>query len=115
MLNALELDRARVVVLEAEISKLELSLSALRTEKILAQQRLASYKYPVLTLPNEIVSEIFIHFLPIYPLCPPIRGPYSPTLLTRICHKWREITLANPCSGGPYYYPTTFPGSTNSI
>jgi hypothetical protein len=96
MLNALEADRARIVVLEAEISKLELSLYALRTEKKLAQQRIASYKYPVLTLPNEIVSEIFIHFLPIYPLCPPIRGPYSPTLLTRICHKWREIALANP-------------------
>ncbi|KAJ7918135.1 hypothetical protein B0H13DRAFT_301159 [Mycena leptocephala] len=80
MLNTLEVDRTRVEVLEAEFSKLEPSL----------------YAYPVLTLPNEIVSEIFIHFLPIYPLCPPASGPYSPTLLTRICHKWREIALANP-------------------
>ncbi|KAJ7918139.1 hypothetical protein B0H13DRAFT_1993508, partial [Mycena leptocephala] len=49
MLNVLEVDRARIVALEAEISELELSL-----------------------------------------------GPSSPTLLTRICHKWREIALANP-------------------
>ncbi|KAJ7894013.1 hypothetical protein B0H13DRAFT_2526169, partial [Mycena leptocephala] len=58
--------------------------------------RLDSYKYPVLTLPNEIVSEISIHFLPVYPLCPPFIGVFSPTTLTQICCQWREVALATP-------------------
>ncbi|KAJ7808760.1 hypothetical protein B0H13DRAFT_1928275 [Mycena leptocephala] len=52
----LEAERARVADLEAQISHLERSLSALREEKFLAQERLNSYKYPVLTLPNEIMA-----------------------------------------------------------
>ncbi|KAJ7831083.1 hypothetical protein B0H13DRAFT_2371615 [Mycena leptocephala] len=96
MLANLEADRARIADLEAQILHLERSLSALREEKIIAQERLDSYKYPVLTLPNEIVSDIFIHFLPAYPLCPPLTGLLSPTLLTHICRRWREIALGTP-------------------
>jgi hypothetical protein len=96
MLPSLEAERARVADLEAQISHLERSLSALREEKFLAQERLNSYKYPVLTLPNEIVSEIFVHFLPDYPLLPPLTGLLSPTLLTHICRRWREIALGTP-------------------
>ncbi|KAJ7154127.1 hypothetical protein C8R46DRAFT_1118748 [Mycena filopes] len=51
---------------------------------------------PVLTLPTEIVSEIFTQFLPAYPLCPPLVGLASPTLVTRICRQWREIALGTP-------------------
>ncbi|KAJ7909679.1 hypothetical protein B0H13DRAFT_2330136 [Mycena leptocephala] len=96
MLAALEVDRARVADLEAQISHLERSLSALREEKTLVQERLDSYKYPVLELPNEIVSDIFMHFLPPYPLFPPLIGLLSPTLLTQICRRWREIALGTP-------------------
>ncbi|KAJ6588987.1 hypothetical protein B0H19DRAFT_1367471 [Mycena capillaripes] len=96
MLNTLEADRARVTELEPQIIALERSPSALPIERRLAQERLDSYKYPVLTLPNEIVSEIFIHFLPIYPLCPPLTGILSPAKLTHICRHWREIALGNP-------------------
>ncbi|KAJ6562466.1 hypothetical protein B0H19DRAFT_1144629 [Mycena capillaripes] len=96
MLADLRAHRARVADLEAKILDLERSLSALRTEKLQVQQRLDSYKYPALTLPNEIVSEIFIHFLPIYPLCPPLTGTLSPTALTQICRQWREIALSTP-------------------
>ncbi|KAJ7135209.1 hypothetical protein C8R43DRAFT_929454, partial [Mycena crocata] len=52
--------------------------------------------YDFLTLPNEIVSEIFIHFLPEYPICPPPMGLLSPTLLTRVCRIWREIAVQTP-------------------
>jgi hypothetical protein len=96
MLSALAADRARVADLDAQILDLEHSLSALRYQKQLVQERLGSYSYPVLTLPNEIVAEIFIHFLPLYPLCPPLTGRSSPTILTQICQKWREIALATP-------------------
>ncbi|KAJ6578037.1 hypothetical protein B0H19DRAFT_574111 [Mycena capillaripes] len=93
MLVELEVDRARIAGLEAQISILERSISELRMEKSHVQDRLDSYKYPVLTLPNEIVSEIFIHFLPNYPYAPPLIGILSPNILTQICGKWREIAL----------------------
>ncbi|KAJ7678129.1 hypothetical protein DFH06DRAFT_566637, partial [Mycena polygramma] len=48
---------------------------------------------PALKLPNEITSEIFLHFLPVYPRCPPLTGILSPTCLTHICRRWREIAL----------------------
>ncbi|KAJ7641206.1 hypothetical protein FB45DRAFT_1053774 [Roridomyces roridus] len=104
-------DRARIGAIDAEISELEQRLCvlqmerescqqqldairALQLERETFQQRLDAYKYPVLTLPNEITSEIFVVFLPPYPDCPPLRGLYSPTTLTHICSRWREIALA---------------------
>ncbi|KAJ7045974.1 hypothetical protein C8F04DRAFT_455711 [Mycena alexandri] len=75
---------AHAIDLDAQISAVERSLSAL------------SYKYPVLDLPNEIVAEIFVHSLPVYPECPPRTGILSPTNLSQICRKWREIALNTP-------------------
>ncbi|KAJ6554281.1 hypothetical protein B0H19DRAFT_144317 [Mycena capillaripes] len=72
------------------------SLSTLNPDGAQAQESLNSYECPVLTLPSELVSEIFIHFLPTYPLCPPLIGIDSPTSLTHICRDWREIALATP-------------------
>ncbi|KAJ7789904.1 hypothetical protein B0H13DRAFT_2521621 [Mycena leptocephala] len=71
-------------------------LSTLATDRARVADIEVPYRYPVLTLPNEIISEIFIHFLPVYPLCPPSTGILSPTLLTQICRRWREISLATP-------------------
>ncbi|KAJ7903840.1 hypothetical protein B0H13DRAFT_1717298, partial [Mycena leptocephala] len=102
-------DRALLVDIEAQILHLERSLcvsknlrhlkrslATLRAEKTLVQKRLASYRYPVLTLPNEIVAHIFIYFLPAPPQFPPLIGVFSPTVLTLICRQWREIALALP-------------------
>ncbi|KAJ7903843.1 hypothetical protein B0H13DRAFT_2025548 [Mycena leptocephala] len=59
MLATLEADRTRLANIEAKIWDIKRSLDALCAEKTLVQSQLNSYKYPVLTLPNEIVSEIF--------------------------------------------------------
>ncbi|KAJ6474399.1 hypothetical protein C8R47DRAFT_708622 [Mycena vitilis] len=96
MLACLEADRVRVAELGAQIMELEHSLAVLQTEKASAQERLASYRYPILTLPNELTSEILIHFMPVYPLCPPLKGLLSPTLLSQICRRWREVALGTP-------------------
>ncbi|KAJ7830955.1 hypothetical protein B0H13DRAFT_2679443 [Mycena leptocephala] len=111
MLIALDADRTRLVEIETQIldlehehscsssenpRDLEPSLAALRTERTLVQGRLDSYIYPVLTLPNETVSDIFIHFVPPYPQCPPLTGLFSPATLTQICRQWREVALATP-------------------
>ncbi|KAJ7172898.1 hypothetical protein C8R43DRAFT_1058313 [Mycena crocata] len=90
------MDRARIADIEAKISGLKESIRALRIEQVQAQKRLDSYKYPVLTLPNEIISEIFVHFIPVYPLHPPLKGIFSPTLLTHICRQWRDIAHVTP-------------------
>ncbi|KAJ7470992.1 hypothetical protein FB451DRAFT_324350 [Mycena latifolia] len=52
--------------------------------------------YPVLTLPTEIVSEIFTHFVPVYPACPPLVGLLSPSTLGQVCRKWRQIAISTP-------------------
>ncbi|KAJ7788734.1 hypothetical protein B0H13DRAFT_2523618 [Mycena leptocephala] len=96
IITTLDVDRTRLAEIETQILGLERSLAALRTKKTQVQKRLDSDKYPVLTLQNEIVSDIFIHFLPVYPLCPPLMGILSPNPLTRICRQWREVALATP-------------------
>ncbi|KAK7035863.1 F-box domain-containing protein [Favolaschia claudopus] len=51
----------------------------------MVKKRLDAFKYPVLTLPYDITSEIFINFLPPYPECPPLVGRLSPL--------WRAVQL----------------------
>ncbi|KAF7367564.1 F-box domain-containing protein [Mycena sanguinolenta] len=105
MLSTLAADRARVAEIDAELLALERLQCTLRIQRAHAlerkaqvQKRLTAYKYPVLTLPNEVIAEIFIHCIPIYPSCRyrPFTGAESPTLLTRICRKWRGIALETP-------------------
>ncbi|KAJ7720774.1 hypothetical protein B0H16DRAFT_380985 [Mycena metata] len=93
---SLAADRARIAAIEAQILELKRLLSSLKEESDLLQDRLDAYTYPVFTLPNEIVSEIFIHFLPVYPATPPIIGRSSPSVLGQICRKWRDIALGTP-------------------
>ncbi|KAJ6456454.1 hypothetical protein C8R45DRAFT_578682 [Mycena sanguinolenta] len=92
----MEVDRVRVRDLEDQILDLERTLSELRAQQAQVQERLDAYKYPVLTLPNEIISEIFTYFIPVYPALPPLTGLRSPTTLTHICHRWREVAVATP-------------------
>ncbi|KAJ7023471.1 hypothetical protein C8F04DRAFT_1011464 [Mycena alexandri] len=94
--NALAADRARIADVKAKILELERSLSFLNEEKNLLQDRLDAYTYPVLILPSEIVSQIFVHFLPAYPETPPMIGPSSPNVLGQLCRKWRDIALGTP-------------------
>ncbi|KAK7036106.1 F-box domain-containing protein [Favolaschia claudopus] len=101
MLSSLAADRARIVEIRSQISELESLLAALRDEQATAQQRLDSYIYPILTLPNEITAEIFLHFLPNYPKLPDIDHSRShdavlPIRLTHVCREWREVAITTP-------------------
>ncbi|KAK7025846.1 F-box domain-containing protein [Favolaschia claudopus] len=89
-------DRKTVVNNRAEILELQRRIVELSHANEAAQWRLHAYRFPVLTLPSEIVSEIFTHTLPPYPECPSQTGPFSPTSLSHICSKWREIALGTP-------------------
>ncbi|KAJ7772520.1 hypothetical protein B0H14DRAFT_2966341 [Mycena olivaceomarginata] len=79
-------DRGRIADIEAQILELERTLSSLYEEKNSLRDRLATYTYPVLTLPNEIVS-IFLHFLPNFPEHPPPIAFATPPL-------WSVISLS---------------------
>ncbi|KAJ7217002.1 hypothetical protein GGX14DRAFT_358406 [Mycena pura] len=80
-------DRERIAELDAEILKLERFLRALLFERATIWERLDTF--PVLALPNEITSEIFLNFIPAYPGWPPIQ-------LMRVCRQWRDIALNTP-------------------
>ncbi|KAJ7233890.1 hypothetical protein C8J57DRAFT_1195528 [Mycena rebaudengoi] len=79
-----------------DVLALERSLSAARLEQEDLQTPLDVSKYPILTLPTEITTEIFLHFIPAYPECSPISGPLSPTSLGHICQTWRDIAFNTP-------------------
>ncbi|KAJ7262448.1 hypothetical protein C8J57DRAFT_1711697 [Mycena rebaudengoi] len=88
--------RGRISELDARILALEEALATVRLERQSLQTHVDEYKYPILTLPTEITSEIFVHFLPPYPERPPATGLNSPELLSQICWAWREIALSTP-------------------
>ncbi|KAK7051951.1 hypothetical protein R3P38DRAFT_2762412 [Favolaschia claudopus] len=101
MLQSMQEDRNLLVTQDSEILNIQDQIVALleelfvlREAQTTVQRRLQSYKYPVLSLPNEIVSEIFLHTIPDYPNRPPIVGNFSPFRLTHVCRKWREIVIA---------------------
>ncbi|KAF7309202.1 F-box domain-containing protein [Mycena kentingensis (nom. inval.)] len=51
---------------------------------------------PVHAIPVEILGEIFLQYLPVYPVCPPILGDASPAKLGQICSHWRNIAHSMP-------------------
>ncbi|KAJ6583007.1 hypothetical protein DFH09DRAFT_1145130 [Mycena vulgaris] len=87
--------RERTAELDMQISTLQqsLQLEALLDERRSCEALLDAYKYPILTLPNEITSEIFLSFLPPRPL--PV-GPLSPVFLCQICREWCALALSTP-------------------
>nr|GAT50624.1 predicted protein [Mycena chlorophos] len=54
-------------------------------------QQLQVYMSPIATLPPEIISEIFKHYIPPYPARPLFHGDYSPTTLGQVCRRWRLV------------------------
>nr|GAT46456.1 predicted protein [Mycena chlorophos] len=54
------------------------------------------HTHTILTLPNEIIAEIFSHYLPPYPTYPSSTGEGSPEFLRTICRQWRNLALHTP-------------------
>ncbi|KAJ7176243.1 hypothetical protein C8R43DRAFT_1118766 [Mycena crocata] len=70
-------------------------VNSLGAEQRKLQTYLDAYAYPVLTLPNEIVSEIFLQTLNSVAASPSSRE--SPLFLGHICHRWRrQISISTP-------------------
>ncbi|KAJ7451521.1 hypothetical protein B0H11DRAFT_1877212 [Mycena galericulata] len=103
--------RVTLTEIKSKIVRCKNELDALEKEQQEVEDGLALVVYPILTLPNEITSRIFIDCLPTDgPVCP---SPHTaPLLLAQICRHWREVAfstrkiwssirLSSPSSGEP--------------
>ncbi|KAF7308976.1 F-box domain-containing protein [Mycena kentingensis (nom. inval.)] len=51
---------------------------------------------PILSLPPELLAEIFCSFIPLYPETPRPNEPDSPLHLTAVCRTWRQVSCTTP-------------------
>ncbi|KAJ6447443.1 hypothetical protein C8R45DRAFT_1043139 [Mycena sanguinolenta] len=98
--------RAALAEIEAEIARFKTYsaryIFALEKQKEEVEARLKEIVYPILSLPAEITSQIFVeclegirqrfHFLPDDGLSP--LTARAPWLLMQVCRKWKEIALS---------------------
>jgi hypothetical protein len=88
--------RAQVLDLNSAISRQERILDDMRTRLQDLQSQLESIAYPILTLPPEMTSEIFIHCLPSKRYTGVVNTDEAPLLLTHVCRVWRQIAISTP-------------------
>ncbi|KAJ7615456.1 hypothetical protein FB45DRAFT_1064375 [Roridomyces roridus] len=81
--------RARLAHIDEQVAALESQMALLRRDRKIVQDELAAIVYPILTLPDDVTSGIFLQYADDYPtqIC-------SPMVLASICTQWREVALA---------------------
>ncbi|KAJ7643440.1 hypothetical protein DFH06DRAFT_599057 [Mycena polygramma] len=85
--------RAYVADIRSEILRCKRDLAILEEKERHLKSALALVVYPVLTLPTEIISMIFVHCLPAHGRVRP-SPQKAPLLLAQICSLWRGIALS---------------------
>ncbi|KAJ7889743.1 hypothetical protein B0H13DRAFT_2666111 [Mycena leptocephala] len=95
--------RSRLAAIDDEMTELRARLRRLDAERRPIVDALRSVVYPVLTLPTEVVAEVFLQYVdsaqigaddPNIPHAPGWIEPCGPLLLASVCRAWREIALA---------------------
>ncbi|KAJ7070092.1 hypothetical protein C8F01DRAFT_1115218 [Mycena amicta] len=85
--------RARLAHLAAaRLEQVEI-LADMDVEYAATLEELNEIRYPILNLPAEVVSEIFVHCLP-KETVDVVSTRDAPILLCRICRRWRQIALS---------------------
>ncbi|KAJ7841811.1 hypothetical protein B0H14DRAFT_2316031, partial [Mycena olivaceomarginata] len=79
--------------IQSEIQRHKLCIEALELEERELDSNLKLIIYPVLTLPSEIVSQIFLQCLPAHNRIRPSPRK-APLVLAQICRYWRQIALS---------------------
>jgi hypothetical protein len=79
--------RSRLGAIEQRMAALESQMALLRKEREEVLADLHAIVYPVVTLPPEITSEIFVRYMD-------NSHAQSPQLLASICRSWRAIAFA---------------------
>ncbi|KAJ7636657.1 hypothetical protein FB45DRAFT_788759, partial [Roridomyces roridus] len=86
--------RVSLVDVHRKIADLQSQLAVLRAEEMTISDALDSIVYPVLSLPREMTSEIFLRYME------SLGDPYSPRptplVLASVCKHWREVALNCP-------------------
>ncbi|KAF7331448.1 F-box domain-containing protein [Mycena kentingensis (nom. inval.)] len=90
----LDAKRIRLAQVDKTIEELQRVQKTLQDERADIQAYLDAYTYPILSLPTEITSEIFLQTLPSPPQAPRLCGMSSPQKLLAVCSQWRRIALA---------------------
>ncbi|KAJ7772208.1 hypothetical protein B0H16DRAFT_1880924 [Mycena metata] len=88
--------RAHIAAITSRMNAVYGYLYALNARRNALKSHLDAYIYPVLTLPNEIISEIFLHTIPLDLRDQTPSVTQGPLLATQICRKWRHIALSSP-------------------
>ncbi|KAJ6576962.1 hypothetical protein DFH09DRAFT_355259 [Mycena vulgaris] len=79
--------RSRLDPIEQRMIALESQMAMLRTEQDELLKDLAAIVYPILTLPEDITSEIFLQYVQ-------DASCQSPLCLASVCRLWRAVALA---------------------
>ncbi|KAJ7628162.1 hypothetical protein DFH06DRAFT_723401 [Mycena polygramma] len=58
-----------------------------------AKDRMLKLRNKDLVQELQLLTQVFVHFLPVYPECPPLTGPFSPLTLTHVCRHWRAVAI----------------------
>ncbi|KAJ7476390.1 hypothetical protein B0H11DRAFT_2032149 [Mycena galericulata] len=82
--------RSRKTHIQSEIRRYKSYIADLEAQERWLDTQLDLIVYPVLTLPSEITSQIFVHCLPAHGRVRP-SPRRAPLLLAQICTLWREI------------------------
>ncbi|KAJ7827090.1 hypothetical protein B0H13DRAFT_1575131, partial [Mycena leptocephala] len=77
---------------KADLAALVCAITSLENAQQEVEESLALVVYPVLTLPYEITSRIFVACLPSDGVRP--SPDAAPLLLARICGHWRKFALS---------------------
>ncbi|KAJ7189500.1 hypothetical protein GGX14DRAFT_484948 [Mycena pura] len=85
--------KSQIALHKKSIEVLEKEHEELEKEREELEKDLSLVVYPVLTLPVEISSRIFLHCLPSHGRVTP-SPTTAPLLLVQICRHWREVALS---------------------
>ncbi|KAJ7692871.1 hypothetical protein B0H17DRAFT_512602 [Mycena rosella] len=83
-------------LLRHRLAQLDTLIATLSAERARLQAQSDSIVYPVLCLPPELTSLIFIHCIQSTGDLPHPSPIGAPLLLTQICRQWREIAVNTP-------------------
>ncbi|KAJ6447392.1 hypothetical protein C8R45DRAFT_117879 [Mycena sanguinolenta] len=89
--------RAALVEIQAKIARFKTFstcyISVLQKQQHELEAELGAVVYPVLSLPPEIISRIFVQCLPDDGVSP-WDGDAAPLVLVRVCRQWKDIALS---------------------
>ncbi|KAJ7191898.1 hypothetical protein GGX14DRAFT_596871 [Mycena pura] len=87
--------RERLAEIESEMAPLQARLAHLATARKLIVDALESIVFPILTIPPEITTEFFMHYVDWVNGDPRTRRG-GPLVLASVCSSWRSIALNFP-------------------